>query len=77
VDYDLALCSDAQQRCIAFSNSLDDTNEGFDILFSEDFTGSDALKLYVLKPPGSVECQGPTRGAFEPFGIAAVVFHRP
>lgn len=68
VDFDIALCDLSNEKCYGISQSVDDTDEGFDIFIDE----------YVEKPtlvifkPNNV-----TSGCtdeFEPFSIAAAVW---
>lgn len=45
-DFDLALCSDANQKCYGISDSWDDNREGFDVRIPS--IGINDLKLYIL-----------------------------
>ena len=51
VYFDLILCTTGREEnvCLVTSETLDDTNEGFDIMLPEEFRADD-LSIYVLKP---------------------------
>lgn len=67
-DFDLALCSDTARRCWGISESLDDTNEGFDVIIPEQHTD---LTLYLIVPSSGSTCY---RSEGEPYAWAAVAF---
>jgi hypothetical protein len=65
VDFDLALCSPSQKVCEAVSESKDDTNEGFDVVISNNYTD---LTLFLVRPKDAKGCD-PSSNA-EPYGLA-------
>ena len=78
VDFDIALCSDSAQQCVAVSESEDDTNEGFDVNVPEELQWAEDLVVYLIKPQAEeVEtCAGPNSGN-EPWGSAIAVWPAP
>jgi hypothetical protein len=66
IDYDLMLCSDEEDRCLVVSESLDDTNEGFDVEVPNGSEGSEWTLYAVRKSEDRLDmsdyCDGPDNG---------------
>jgi hypothetical protein len=55
LDFDLALCRKDSGTCVAFSSSMDDANEGFDV----DITEPGWYSLFWSAPVGTTTCYPP------------------
>ncbi len=80
VNFDFAVCGEAAFggfKCLAVSESLDDTTEGYDVVINERF---ETLSTYVIAPMQWEPCDeddGPGSGtAAEPYGWAVATWRR-
>ena len=72
VDYDLVACSESQQECFAVSESFDDTNEGFDVIFSQTYAD---VKVFAVRSSSAVACER-NGSEWEPFGAAGMYWRQ-
>lgn len=78
-DYDLLFCSRTTQDCHAVSESLDDTNEGFDWFLDPAVVGANELQdmvVYLVRPEATSPCTL-TGVPFEPYAATWVVWKYP
>lgn len=71
VDFDLILCSKSQKECAAVSESVDDTNEGFDVQVPTNMQQAGDLTVFLVKPSSiNVTPCGPADNFLEPWASA-------
>ena len=75
VDFDIILCSESAAECIGLSESLDDTNEGFDVEVPNSLSQVDDWMVSLLKPPAEeIDPCGGVHGDDEPYGTAIAIW---
>ena len=75
VDFDVALCLKHADECLVVSDTLDDTNEGFDVLIPPRYHTED-LVLHIIKPAAEdiTPCRGPGGEQDEPWHWASLTW---